>query len=65
MTDRQTDGQTDGRQGKNNMSPDREGGRHNYEHLETDVIWRGFSLLAILTLHCTCLIGESLNFRKS
>ena len=26
MTDRQTDGHTDGRSGKNNMSPDPEGG---------------------------------------
>ena len=29
VTDRQTDGQTDGRPGKNNMSPDPKGGRHN------------------------------------
>ena len=29
MTDRQTDRQTDGRPGKNNMSPDPKGGRHN------------------------------------
>ena len=28
-TDRQTDRQTDGRPGKNNMSHDPEGGRHN------------------------------------
>ena len=26
---RQTDGQTEGRPGKNNMSPDPKGGRHN------------------------------------
>ena len=31
VTDRQTDRQTDGRPGKNNMSPDPKGGRHNYE----------------------------------
>ena len=32
VTDRQTDGQTDRRTlGKNNMSPDPKGGRHNYE----------------------------------
>ena len=30
MTDRRTDRQMDGRPGKNNMSPDPEGGRHNY-----------------------------------
>ena len=33
IRDRQTDGQTDGQtdaRGKNNMSPDPEGGRHNY-----------------------------------
>ena len=30
VTDRQTERQTDGRPGKNNMSPDPEGGRHNY-----------------------------------
>ena len=29
VTDRQTDGQTDGRPGKNNMSPELKGGRHN------------------------------------
>ena len=29
QTDRRTFGQTDGRLGKNNMSPDPEGGRHN------------------------------------
>ena len=29
VTDRQTDRQTDGRPGKNNMSPDPKGGRHN------------------------------------
>ena len=29
VTDRQTDGQTDRRPGKNNMSPNPEGGRHN------------------------------------
>ena len=29
MTDRLTDRQTDERPGKNNMSPDPEGGRHN------------------------------------
>ena len=29
MTDRQTDRRTDRRTGKNNMSPDPEGGRHN------------------------------------
>ena len=29
MTDRRTDGQTDRRTGKNNMSPDPVGGRHN------------------------------------
>ena len=29
VTDRQTDGRTDGRPGKNNMSPDPKGGRHN------------------------------------
>ena len=29
MTDRRTDRQTDGRPGKNNMSPDPKGGRHN------------------------------------
>ena len=29
-TDRQTDRRTDRRPGKNNMSPDPEGGRHNY-----------------------------------
>ena len=28
VTDRRTDRQTDGRPGKNNMSPDPEGGRH-------------------------------------
>ena len=30
VTDRQTDGRTDRRTGKNNMSPDPKGGRHNY-----------------------------------
>ena len=30
VTDRRTDGQTDRRPGKNFMSPDPEGGRHNY-----------------------------------
>ena len=30
VTDRQTDRQTDGRPGKNNMSPDPKGGRHKY-----------------------------------
>ena len=30
VTDRRTDRQTDGRPGKNNMSPDPEGGRHNH-----------------------------------
>ena len=30
MTDRRTDGRTDRRTGKNNMSPDPVGGRHNY-----------------------------------
>ena len=30
QTDRQTDGQTDRHAGKNNMSPDPEGGRHNW-----------------------------------
>ena len=29
VTDRETDGQTDGRPGKNNMSPNPKGGRHN------------------------------------
>ena len=29
QTDRQTDGRKDGRPGKNNMSPNPEGGRHN------------------------------------
>ena len=41
MTDRRTDGRTDGRtdrrtdrrMGKNNMSPDPVGGRHNYNKL--------------------------------
>ena len=33
MTDRRTDGRTDRRTGKNNMSPDPYGGRHNF-HLE-------------------------------
>ena len=32
QTGRRTDGQTDAR-GKNNMSPNPEGGRHKYEHL--------------------------------
>ena len=31
VTDRQMDGRTDRRTGKNNMSPDPEGGRHNYK----------------------------------
>ena len=30
ICDRQTDELTDGRPGKNNMSPDPEGGRHNF-----------------------------------
>ena len=35
MTDRRTDGRTDRRTGKNNMSPDPVGGRHNcYMHSE-------------------------------
>ena len=32
VTDRQTDGQTDRRPGKNNMSPNPEGRRHNIGH---------------------------------
>ena len=32
QTDRRTDGQTDRRTGKNNMSPDPVGGRHNYNY---------------------------------
>ena len=36
MTDGQTDGRTDRRTGKNNMSPDPVGGRHNdiYKHID-------------------------------
>ena len=32
MSDRRTDGRTDRRMGKNNMSPDPVGGRHNEGH---------------------------------
>ena len=35
VTDRQTDGQTDRRTGKNNMSPDPKGGRHNLQRAIT------------------------------
>ena len=35
VIDRQTDGWIDGRPGKNKMSPNPEGGRHNYDGLES------------------------------
>ena len=35
VTDRRTDGQTDGPPGKNNMSPNPEGGRYN----EVQITW--------------------------
>ena len=34
ICDGQTDGRTDRRMGKNNMSPDPVGGRHNYSYME-------------------------------
>ena len=38
MTDRQTDGRTDRRTGKNNMSPDPEGGRHKNDYATFNAI---------------------------
>ena len=45
VTDRQTDGQTDRRPGKNDISPDPEGGRHTYiqwSHINNEItsIWK-------------------------
>ena len=37
ICDRQTDGQTDRGPGKNNMSPDPEGGRHNKKYHESKI----------------------------
>ena len=36
VTDRQKDGRTDRRPGKNNMSPKPEGGKHNYHQAQYD-----------------------------
>ena len=52
VTDRQTDGQTDGRPGKNNMSPDPKGGRNNYPPCkQLNGIHRGSNITGILHLN--------------
>ena len=38
ICDGQTDGQTDRRTGKNNMSPDPVGGRHNYKAINNQCV---------------------------
>ena len=43
VTDRQTDGRTDGRPGKNNMSPNPEGGRHNIPNDLAEIVNFHFS----------------------
>ena len=42
VTDRQTDRRTDGCPGKNNMSPNPEGGRHNYAGQESPMLHTKF-----------------------
>ena len=53
MTDRQTDGRTDGRTdrrtGKNNMSPDPVGGRHN-NNMTTSMETRIYNLLIVIKM---------------
>ena len=47
VTDRQTDGQTDGRPEKNNMSPDPEGWRHNSNSGKIFIIFINLNLLSL------------------